>query len=489
MTKQIPIHVVGGGIAGLVAAITAADGGAPVVLHEAGDALGGRARSGDGPYGVNLGPHVLYANGAVVSFLRSRGLRRQVRLRMPASARMVVLDGDGRHSPLRIAGAVAAVAAATVVPRPRHAPVDQRFDEWVHTTFSPRHAADLCHLAGLYTFHHDPGSLSAAFVWDGCVRSIGHFHTVRYVQGGWSSLVDALAGAARQRGVRIELGSRLAPGELPNDGPVIVATAPAAAGSLLDRDLTWPTARTALLDVALDHPGSMAWLAMDLAPDLAGCIMAERFTATDRTLAPPGVELVQAQLGVADDVDVDRAIARIERTLDGMGRWRQAEVWRRAHVVAGASGAVDAPGVTWRDRPSVDQGDGRYLAGDTVAAPGLLSEVAVNSGVRAAHLALDDRRRRQWAPGWPSVELTASARAQILAAANPGATVEVTTVPAARDEAWSTEPVAEAEPWRTRATTRRGSRIRAAEPAADGRTTITTVTVPRASAGTRRGRR
>ena len=473
MTKQIPIHVVGGGIAGLVAAITAADGGAPVVLHEAGDTLGGRARSGAGPYGVNLGPHVLYNNGAVVEFLRTRGLRKEVRLKPPSNAHMVVLDADGRHSPLRIAGAVAAIA------RPRRAPVDQRFDEWAHGTFSARHAADLCHLAGLYTFHHDPGSLSAAFVWDGCVRSIGRVHTMRYVQGGWTSLVDALVGAARRRGVRIELGSRLDPGELPTDGPVIIATAPGAAASLLDRDLTWPTARTALLDVALDHPGRMPFLVMDMAPDLAGCIMAERFTATDKTLAPPGIELVQAQLGVAADVSLDDAIPRMERTLDGMGEWRSAEVWRRAHVVDGASGAVDPPGTTWRDRPAVDQGDGRYLAGDIVAAPGLLSEVSVNSGVRAAHLALEDRRRRQWAPGWPTVELTAAARAQVLAAVIPSAKVEVTTVPAPRDEAWTTEPVAEVAPWRSRTKTRRGARIRAAEPTADGGTAVTTVMVPR----------
>jgi hypothetical protein len=223
----------------------------------------------------------------------------------------------------------------------------------------------------------------------------------------------------------------------------------------------------------------MPWLVMDMAPDLAGCLMAERFTATDKTLAPPGIELVQAQLGVPDDVGLGDAIARIERTLDGMGDWRRAEVWRRAHVVDAASGAVDPPGTTWRDRPAVDQGGSRYLAGDTVAAPGLLSEVAVNSGVRAAHLALEDRRQRQWAPGWPTVELTASARGRVLAAATAGARVETTTVSAPRDVAWSPEPVTEADAWRTRDRTRRSDRVRAAEPAADGGTVITTVTIPR----------
>jgi phytoene dehydrogenase-like protein len=470
-----PIHVIGGGLAGLVAAITAADGGATVVLHEADATLGGRARSGAGPYGVNLGPHVVYRDGAVVRFLRTRGLRDRVRLRPPRSPRIRVLDAAGEHGPVRLARAVAAMA------QPRQAPVDVPFDRWAHATFGERTASDLCHIAGLYTFHHDPGSLSAAFVWDGCVRTLGHPYNTRYIGGGWTTLVRALAAGARERGVRIELGSPLDAGSLPDDGPVIVATAPPAAEALLERDLSWPSARTALLDLALADPGRLAFVAFDLAPDLAGCCMAERFTANDSTLAPAGVELVQAQLGIAADVELDDAVERMERTVDGLGDWRGAEVWRRAHVVTGASGAVDPPGTTWRDRPPVDQGEGRYLAGDAVAAPGLLSEVSVNSAVRAAHLALADRRERQWAPGWPTVDLPASDRARILAAAIPGATVSITVAQAQRDEAWTAEPVAEVEPWRTHQRTPRGTRITGADVLADGGTALTTVRVPRRS--------
>ena len=36
----------------------------------------------------------------------------------------------------------------------------------------------------------------------------------------------------------------------------------------------------------------------------------------------------------------------------------------------------------------IDRGDGVFLAGDSVAAPGLLSEVAVASGIEAGRLAL-----------------------------------------------------------------------------------------------------
>jgi len=52
------------------------------------------------------------------------------------------------------------------------------------------------------------------------------------------------------------------------------------------------------------------------------------------------------------------------------------------------TGALDLPGTTWRDRPAIDRGKGIFLAGDQVAALGLLSEVAFASASRAAAGAL-----------------------------------------------------------------------------------------------------
>ena len=60
------ITVVGGGLGGLVAAISCAEAGAPVRLLEAHRMLGGRARTTDGPFRANLGPHVLYDDGSKV---------------------------------------------------------------------------------------------------------------------------------------------------------------------------------------------------------------------------------------------------------------------------------------------------------------------------------------------------------------------------------------------------------------------------------------
>ena len=64
------ITIVGAGLAGLTAAITCAEAGAPVVLFDAHAAPGGRARSLDGPYRANLGPHVLYNDGPHLALAR-----------------------------------------------------------------------------------------------------------------------------------------------------------------------------------------------------------------------------------------------------------------------------------------------------------------------------------------------------------------------------------------------------------------------------------
>ena len=53
----------------------------------------------------------------------------------------------------------------------------------------------------------------------------------------------------------------------------------------------------------------------------------------------------------------------------------------------GRSGALDSPGTTWRDRPAIARGDGVYLCGDQVAAPGCLSEVSFASAIEAGTLA------------------------------------------------------------------------------------------------------
>jgi hypothetical protein len=59
------------------------------------------------------------------------------------------------------------------------------------------------------------------------------------------------------------------------------------------------------------------------------------------------------------------------------------------------TGPLDYPGKSWRDRPAVDRGDGVFLAGDMVAAPGLLSEVSWASAIDASRRALEAAKSGQ----------------------------------------------------------------------------------------------
>jgi phytoene dehydrogenase-like protein len=263
------------------------------------------------------------------------------------------------------------------------APHDTDFHTWATKMAGPQAAEVLSRAAVVFAFDHDPGRLSAAFVKEGGARVLGFPPAARYIVGGWGNLVEALARRAVDLGVRIETGARVS--ELPAP-PAIVAIRLADARTLLrDDSLQWEGTRCAVLDVGLRRHRGEAFAVTDL----DGGSWIERFTAPDPSLAPPGHELVQSHTGLAPDESVEKGVQRLESVLDGaFPGWRGREVWRRRMEMNNLTGAVDLPGTTWRDRPAIDRGNGIFLAGDQVAVPGLLSEVAFAGASRAATGAL-----------------------------------------------------------------------------------------------------
>ncbi len=368
------ITVVGGGLAGLTAAIACAEGGAKVRLLEAHEQLGGRARSADGPYKANLGPHALYSDGAMWGWLNERGLLPN-HVRPPlGGARFRWGASVQRTPPL---GTIPAVLRL----RGRQAPVDTDFRSWVAAHTDERIAAMLSSMAGVYTFHHDPGELSAAFVWERTVRLFlstpPPSTVVRYASGGWSGMVAPLERRLRELGVEVQTGSRVE--SLP-EAPVILATELHQASELLGGEpLQWPSGRTVCLDVGLSRRRGDPWIVSDL--DESGWI--GRYSSSDRHDRPGGSR--------ADpDADADpprrehrsggRAPGAADRPVGrGLARARDlAPPAGDGRALGRARPARAAPGAT---APPVDRGDGVYLAGDMVAAPGLLAEVSWASGL------------------------------------------------------------------------------------------------------------
>jgi phytoene dehydrogenase-like protein len=375
---MLTITVVGGGFAGLVAAVTCAEAGARVHLIEAHSTLGGRARATTGRYVAHDGPHVLYGDGPWWRWLADRdliGSHSTVPTRGLAGLRFRRGDQLHRFPPLALMRLLAH--------RGRRAPVDEDFATWVRGQHGQVVAAAAANLMGVATFDADPGRLSAGFVWPRLLRVFAPRPPARYLTGGWNGLVARLASYARSLGVAIETGARVT--ELPAP-PAILATSLDAAGRLLGTPLPHvESGRTVLLDLAVRADRRDAFVVSDL--DEAGWL--ERYTLPDPTLAPPGESLVQAQLPLRADEGKKEGLARLEAMIDqALPGWRGRTTWRRDGVANRRTGALDLPGHTWRDRPATARGDGVFLAGDMVAAPGLLSEVSFHSAIAAARGAL-----------------------------------------------------------------------------------------------------
>jgi phytoene dehydrogenase-like protein len=153
------ITVIGGGLAGLTAAITAAEAGAKVTIHEAHHTLGGRARTAEGPYRTNEGPHALYNGGPHWAWLKQRDLIGPLAPLPPLEAARLRLRHQGvlRRTP--------PFAMLKLLRRTgRQAPVDADFLTWATDIAGEEGARAAAHYSAVALFHHDPGSLSAAFV-------------------------------------------------------------------------------------------------------------------------------------------------------------------------------------------------------------------------------------------------------------------------------------------------------------------------------------
>ena len=124
------VTIVGGGLAGLTAAISCAEQGAEVRLLEAHDQLGGRARSTAGPYKANLGPHALLSNSPFWRWLGQREL-------LPPHARPPLSGVRFRwQDEIRRVPAVGAAVAALRL-RGRSAPVERSFRSWAEEHVGP----------------------------------------------------------------------------------------------------------------------------------------------------------------------------------------------------------------------------------------------------------------------------------------------------------------------------------------------------------------
>ena len=403
--------VIGGGLAGLTAAATLARAGRPVTVLEAGEHLGGRARTRrrDG-FDLNLGPHALYRLGGGRDVLRALGVR--VSGRMPRIHRAAFVAGDGVVPGLdhlrrtvgergRVLRALTGLGAGDA-----DSWAGRRAREWIDSAVeTPEGRAVVESTLRTATYTADHGLLDAGAAGRQLRLAV---HGVLYLHGGWASLVDGLSDAVRAAGGQIRTRAaveavehdtrvrsvRLADGTaIAADAAIVAVNDPHRVAALLDG----PGAAAAERATEGAVPVRMAHLDLALRPlpepRLANVLGIDEpiylsVQSDVARVAPPGGASINVgrylrpgeedgdhRPGIAHFLDVVQPGWQ-DHVIDA--RYVPRSMVCGDHARAATRGTLDRPDV------GLAGVDGLAVAGDWVGPAGTLADAAILSGRAAA---------------------------------------------------------------------------------------------------------
>lgn len=405
-----PTIIIGGGLAGLTAAATLAHAGLDVTVVEGAASLGGRARSRhrDG-FDLNVGPHALYLGVGGAHVLRQLGVSAPGR--RPPLHRLGALAGDELISMPRLLARVGQRVQLTrlLVGRGRRRAAELAgtpASTWVEQALDDPLAVDVAASVlrtATYSADHELLDAGAA----ACQLRAAATSGVRYLDGGWSTLVTGLAARVRAGGGEIRTGVpaiavehdervravRLADGSTLRASAVVVAVAdPRRAVGLLDGPgaarLAGATAATvplrmAHLDVALRPLPSPSY------PNLLGLDRPVYLTVQSSVarVAPRGGAVIHVGRYLRPDEGGDHR-HELEHVLDvAQPGWRDHVVDARyvpRSLVSGDHTRVATRGAHGRPRPDAAGVIGLALAGDWIGPDGTLADASIMSGRAAA---------------------------------------------------------------------------------------------------------
>ncbi len=408
----IDVIVVGGGLAGLVAAATAARSGRRVVVLDP-HRLGGRARVDDRKgFRFNRGPRALYLGGAGRPILDSLGVDTR------AGASPAVPQSQGRHQGelrllpqgpgslmrtplLRPAEKVRVGLLLTKFPKlDTKALAGTSFGAFLAEQHLGPTAADLVRmLARVATYAAEPDAADAGAVVGNMQLALAE--GVRYLDGGFQAIVDGLQAAAAKAGVEfravaatsVQPGGSAPPVVHTAQGPisaasVVLATGtPAAAANLLGAPILGAELLTAPVTAACLELGLRRSPRYPVVFGIGEPLYLSTHCPPAK-LAPPGHAVVHVMRNHAADEPLEHHEQRawLWAAAQQAGVTEDDVVEQRflaEMVVTGGMPTAVGGGLPGRPAVSSPERPGILLAGDWVGAVGLLADAAVASGAVA----------------------------------------------------------------------------------------------------------
>jgi phytoene dehydrogenase-like protein len=424
MTQRIEatdVAVVGGGISGLAVAGLLGRAGRRVTLFERSPAIGGRAVTHtENGFRFNLGPHALYMGGPAEHVLRELGVRYSGR--KPNVSGAFGLFGGKPHAlpggffsliTTSLFGLTAKIETARLLgslgkidPRPLQS---MTVTAWLQANVRHPHVRALvAALVRLATYANHPDRMSAGTAIAQLQGALGG--GVSYLDGGWQTLVDGLAAAARNAGVTINAGARVAKIEHDGDvptvrladgssvscGAVVIAASPAAAAELAPTSAhlrQWANAaipiKAACLDLGLSRlPQPRACFALGIDQPTYFSVHSAYANLAPRDAATIHV----AKYLPAEPTDAKADERELEAVVDTVQPgWRDVVVARRflpSMIAANAVPSAASGGALGRPGPNVSDAPNVYVVGDWVGPEGHLADTCLSSARQAAQLIL-----------------------------------------------------------------------------------------------------